>query len=171
MEYFPASNIILYLSSSCSKKRIVSLILPIVNFIMWQESMTTIAIAAISALCFRILYNTYWHPLAKFPGSWYAVSFSLSGAIISYLKVEPQWLQSLVKKYGSKLMEMFLEQDSLKRSSQNSNSNITNHATLSHTLSFKGNLLGPKMQSKIRSLWYRSSRSSASFHNSRRRYA
>lgn len=80
--------------------------LDVVNFsTMWRESLITIAVASASALCVRALYSLYYHPLAKFPGPWYAVSFSLSGAVISYFKVEPQWLQSLVEKYGSKFNE------------------------------------------------------------------
>ena len=58
-------------------------------------------VALFSALCWRIIHNVYFHPLAKFPGPWYTSSFSLSGAIISVLKIEPEWLQGLVKKYGS----------------------------------------------------------------------
>ena len=50
----------------------------------------------------RALYIIYWHPLAKYPGPWYAASSSICVAIISLLKVEPQWMYSLVKKYGSK---------------------------------------------------------------------
>lgn len=60
------------------------------------------AVTIASALLLRIIYNLYWHPLARYPGPWYAASFSLSAALISVLKLEPYWLQSLVKKYGSK---------------------------------------------------------------------
>lgn len=58
-------------------------------------------IALISAAAFRIIYNLYLHPLSKFHGPWYAASFSLIPAIISVLRVEPQWLLSLAKRYGS----------------------------------------------------------------------
>ena len=58
-------------------------------------------VTIVSLLCFRIFRNLYFHPLSKFPGPWYAASFSLTAAIMSVRKVEPQWLQGLVKKYGS----------------------------------------------------------------------
>jgi hypothetical protein len=60
-----------------------------------------VAVAASSALFLRVFYNLYLHPLAKFPGPWYTSATSFSGAIISVLKFEPQWLQGLTKKYGS----------------------------------------------------------------------
>lgn len=58
-------------------------------------------IAITSAVFLRILYNLYLHPLAKFHGPWYAASFSLIPAIISVLRIEPQWLLSLTKRYGT----------------------------------------------------------------------
>ena len=61
-----------------------------------------LAVITCSALFVRIFHNLYLHPLSKFPGPWYAASFSLSGAVISVLQIEPQWLQGLVNKYGSK---------------------------------------------------------------------
>jgi hypothetical protein len=61
-----------------------------------------VALAGGSAIFIRLFYNLYLHPLAKYPGPWYAATTSLSLAMVSVLKIEPQWLQSLVKKYGSK---------------------------------------------------------------------
>ncbi|OAP61369.1 hypothetical protein AYL99_03572 [Fonsecaea erecta] len=52
-------------------------------------------------LSIRLLYNLYWHPLSKYPGPWYAAATSLSVAVISVLKAEPQWLMSVVRKYGT----------------------------------------------------------------------
>lgn len=60
-----------------------------------------VAVAIASALILRVIYNLYFHPLAGFPGPWYAASFSLSVAIISLLRREPEWIMGLVKKYGS----------------------------------------------------------------------
>ncbi|KAH8591657.1 cytochrome P450 [Bisporella sp. PMI_857] len=40
------------------------------------------------ALSYRILYNIYFHPLAKFPGLWYATSFLVSAAVISQYGTE-----------------------------------------------------------------------------------
>lgn len=55
-----------------------------------------------AALLLRIIFCQYFHPLAKFPGPWWATSFSLVGALISVRYREPQFLTYLVKKYGSK---------------------------------------------------------------------
>lgn len=57
--------------------------------------------ALVGAVLFCIFYNLFFHPLAKFPGPWYCAISSLPISIISVLRIEPQWLQSLVKKYGS----------------------------------------------------------------------
>jgi hypothetical protein len=58
--------------------------------------------AAVTAVAFRIFYNLYWHPAAKFPGPWYCAVSSFPISIISVSRIEPKWLQSLVKKYGSR---------------------------------------------------------------------
>lgn len=80
-----------------------------INFsIMWQQSLITLAVTVASTVFLQAFYNIYLHPLSKFPGPWYAVSFSLSGAVISYLKIERQWIQGIVKKYGSKSGSNFL---------------------------------------------------------------
>jgi hypothetical protein len=60
------------------------------------------AVAILGPIAARILYNLYLHPLAKFPGPWYAASFSICSAIVSARQEEPEWLLSLVKKYGRK---------------------------------------------------------------------
>ena len=65
------------------------------------SGLTLVIVAIVSVFFARAFYNLYLHPLSKFPGPWYAASFSLSGAIISVLQIEPQWLHGLVKKYGS----------------------------------------------------------------------
>ncbi|KAH9862409.1 hypothetical protein J1614_011064 [Plenodomus biglobosus] len=54
-----------------------------------------------AALLSRIFYCQYLHPLSKFPGPWWATSFSLVGAIISVKRKEPQFFMYLIKKYGS----------------------------------------------------------------------
>lgn len=66
------------------------------------SALMLLPVALFSALCLRVFYRLYWHPLAKYPGPWYAATTSLSVALISVFKVEPQWLHGLVKKYGSK---------------------------------------------------------------------
>jgi hypothetical protein len=63
-----------------------------------------VVVTVTSALFLRTIYNVYFHPLSKFPGPWYAASFSLYGALISVFQMEPAWLNGLVKKYGSKLL-------------------------------------------------------------------
>jgi hypothetical protein len=54
-----------------------------------------------AALC-RNFYMQRLHPLARFPGPWWATSFSVVGAIISVMHKEPEFFMYLVKKYGSK---------------------------------------------------------------------
>jgi hypothetical protein len=56
----------------------------------------------VTALLSRIFYMQKLHPLSKFPGPWYATSFSIVGAIISIMQKEPEFFMYLVKKYGSK---------------------------------------------------------------------
>ena len=58
--------------------------------------------ALLTALLSRIIFCQYFHPLSRFPGPWWATSFSLVGALISIKYKEPQFLTYLVKKYGSK---------------------------------------------------------------------
>lgn len=62
-----------------------------------------VAVAAVllTALVTPIIYNVYLHPLSRFPGPWYATSFSVVGAVISIKKLEPRFLTYLVKKYGT----------------------------------------------------------------------
>jgi hypothetical protein len=64
------------------------------------EVPTLIIIAALTAISIRVFYNVYLHPLAQFPGPWYASATSLTNAIISVRKAEPEWLLGLTKKYG-----------------------------------------------------------------------
>jgi hypothetical protein len=58
----------------------------------------------VTALLSRILYMQKFHPLSKFPGPWYASSFSLFGALVSVVRREPEFLMYLVKKYGSRFL-------------------------------------------------------------------
>jgi hypothetical protein len=66
-------------------------------------SVGLLTIIAVSLLS-RILYMQWLHPLSKFPGPWYATSFSIVGAIISVKQKEPEFFAHLVKKYGSKFI-------------------------------------------------------------------
>ena len=66
------------------------------------KASATVFTAVITALLCRILYMQKFHPLSKFPGPWYATSFSIVGAIISVKQKEPEFFMYLVKKYGSK---------------------------------------------------------------------
>ncbi|KAF1996048.1 cytochrome P450 [Amniculicola lignicola CBS 123094] len=57
--------------------------------------------AVVVSLVTRIIYMQCFHPLSKFPGPWYATSFSVVGAWISIKKKEPEFFLYLVKKYGT----------------------------------------------------------------------
>ncbi|KAF2658321.1 cytochrome P450 [Lophiostoma macrostomum CBS 122681] len=56
---------------------------------------------AFAALVSRIVYLQFFHPLSKYPGPWYATSFSVVGALISIKQKEPEFFMYLVKKYGT----------------------------------------------------------------------
>ncbi|KAF2742544.1 cytochrome P450 [Sporormia fimetaria CBS 119925] len=67
-------------------------------------SPTNIALALIggafaSLLCLFI-FRIYFHPLAKFPGPWYAAATSLTGAAVLYKRKHQQWMAQLIQKYG-----------------------------------------------------------------------
>lgn len=63
-------------------------------------SLAAITFALVVALLVsRIFYMQRLHPLAKFPGPWYATSFSIVGAIIYVKQKEPQFFLSLTRKY------------------------------------------------------------------------
>jgi hypothetical protein len=56
----------------------------------------------LGALIHRITYTQFFHPLSSFPGPWYLTSFSLSLALISLTKREPEYLMYLIRRYGSR---------------------------------------------------------------------
>lgn len=62
----------------------------------------TLVVGLLTAIVARVFYMQKLHPLSKFPGPWYATSFSIVGAIISVKQREPEWFMYLVRKYGSK---------------------------------------------------------------------
>jgi hypothetical protein len=66
------------------------------------SAVALVVVGITSALFYRIFYSLFLHPLAKFPGPWYAASFSLPLAFINWKRIEPEWLGGLVKRYGSK---------------------------------------------------------------------
>jgi hypothetical protein len=59
-----------------------------------------VPIVLLAALTFRIVHTQFFHPLSAFPGPWYASSFSLTMALISLTKREPEYLMYLIHKYG-----------------------------------------------------------------------
>ncbi|TGO71902.1 hypothetical protein BELL_0515g00030 [Botrytis elliptica] len=69
-------------------------IYPTLNFLV---------LTIVTSIAYRIIYNLYFHPLAKFRGPWYSSCFSLPLAIISIKRWEHQWVDGLIKKYGSVL--------------------------------------------------------------------
>lgn len=54
----------------------------------------------LSSLTYRLITNLHLHPLSKFPGPWYTALSSLPLATISLLKLEPQWLLHLTRRYS-----------------------------------------------------------------------
>ncbi|KAF2106197.1 cytochrome P450 [Lophiotrema nucula] len=70
-----------------------------------ELSFTNVGFAGCALIAFsllgRILYLQFVHPLSKFPGPWYATSFSLVGALISIKKKEPEFFMYLVRMYGT----------------------------------------------------------------------
>jgi hypothetical protein len=63
-----------------------------------------LVVTLVAALLSRVFYCQFLHPLAAFPGPWYATSFSLFGAIVSVRRQEPEFFTYLVRKYGSKFV-------------------------------------------------------------------
>lgn len=59
------------------------------------------ALALVSALAFRVIYNIYFHPLAGFAGPWYLAASSFPLALMSLLKREPEFLLSISRKYAN----------------------------------------------------------------------
>ncbi|KAK8081260.1 Cytochrome p450 [Apiospora saccharicola] len=67
----------------------------------WTQALGLLLVGLISAAAVRIVRNVYLHPLSKFPGPWYAAATSLTSAIVSWRRAEPQWLLGLTRKYGT----------------------------------------------------------------------
>jgi hypothetical protein len=59
-------------------------------------------ITVLTGIVSRIFYMQFLHPLSKYPGPWYATSFSLFGAMLSVLGKEHEFLLYLSKKYKGK---------------------------------------------------------------------
>lgn len=59
-----------------------------------------VPIVILAALTFRIVHAQFFHPLSAFPGPWYASSFSITMALVSLTKREPEYLMYLIHKYG-----------------------------------------------------------------------
>lgn len=78
----------------------------LLDYVTPEPTLSNIGLGIIStifaAFISRIFYCQFLHPLAKFPGPWYATSFSIVGAIISIKQKEPEFFTYLVRKYGSK---------------------------------------------------------------------
>jgi hypothetical protein len=111
--------------------------------------------AIITALLSRILYMQKFHPLSRFPGPWYATSFSLFGALVSVKGKEPHFLMSLVKKYGSKsLYKCHSIHHILTVHSRIADSHRAYNAVLPSTVHAQDNLLGSTVESESRTIRY-----------------
>ena len=73
------------------------------NFILaCSRSPAGIAVGiVILALSLPAVYNIFFHPLAQYPGPWYAKASSLPLALMSWYQKEPDWLHILARRYGS----------------------------------------------------------------------
>lgn len=96
-----------FLSQSCVQRHICALFdMGLLNMLPVDITPSTVGLtvvgAILAALLVRIVHCQFFHPLSKFPGPWWATSFSLVGALISVKYLEPRFLTYLVKKYGSK---------------------------------------------------------------------
>lgn len=65
------------------------------------KAVLALGFVALSLVGYRIIYCLFWHPLRHFSGPWYAACSSLPLSLASIASVEPDWLMSLVRKYGS----------------------------------------------------------------------
>ncbi|QSZ32982.1 hypothetical protein DSL72_002566 [Monilinia vaccinii-corymbosi] len=65
-----------------------------------HSALNLLVTTIIASIAYRIIYNLYFHPLAKFHGPWYTACSSLPLAIISAKRDEHRWLHHLMKKYG-----------------------------------------------------------------------
>lgn len=67
------------------------------------KAVLALGFVALSLVGWRIIHCLFWHPLRHFPGPWYAACSSLPLGLASITSKEPDWLMSLVRKYGSTL--------------------------------------------------------------------
>lgn len=65
------------------------------------KALLALGFVALSLVGWRIIHCLFWHPLRHFPGPWYAACSSLPLGLASIMSREPDWLMSLVRKYGS----------------------------------------------------------------------
>lgn len=65
------------------------------------KAVLALEFVALSLVGWRIIYCLFWHPLRHFPGPWYSACSSLPLGLASITSKEPDWLMSLVSKYGS----------------------------------------------------------------------
>jgi hypothetical protein len=105
---FDSKFINLDFGTLCVKRFAMGIITTITVLPTMGSVVLLILASIIAAALFRIVYSQFFHPLSKFPGPWYATSFSLVHAIISVKKKEPEFLMYLVNKYGSKFTFPFL---------------------------------------------------------------
>ncbi|KAI7779521.1 hypothetical protein LA080_000805 [Diaporthe eres] len=64
------------------------------------KAVLALGFVALSLVGWRIIYCLFWYPLRHFPGPWYAACSSLPLGLVSITSKEPDWLMSLVRKYG-----------------------------------------------------------------------
>lgn len=132
---------------------------------------TLVPILMLAALAFRIVHTQFFHPLSVYPGPWYLSSFSISLALVSLTKREPEYLMYLISKYGCKPLTSPQKHPELILPSRQTHPHLPHHAPLPQSVLLKRHLPLANLQSQNQSLRLRRPRPSTPVLHPRRRRA